>query len=301
MKAALDKLITIGIFPLTFGAAMLTSYYLAQQGVPVEFALGGVTLTAMFIIAVFERIHPHVLSWNQSQDDVGTDFVHLLISQIALPRLLEVVMAVLFLGLAVKISHWLGHTIWPSHWNIAAQLVLAMVISQFGEYWVHRSLHTVPWLWRFHATHHSPGRLYWLNAARFHPVDTLLLQFVSSLPLLLLGTGETVLLLTLTWSAVHGLFQHSNIRMKLGPLNYIFSMAELHRWHHSLDVKEANNNYGNNIILYDIIFGTMYYPKDKEASANIGLSNLDNFPKKYWGQIMSPFRWEKTAARPYAD
>ena len=37
----------------------------------------------------------------------------------------------------------------------------------------------------------------------------------------------------------------------------------------------------------------VYYPKDKEASADIGLSGMKNFPKGYLGQIASPFRWKK--------
>ena len=70
-------------------------------------------------------------------------------------------------------------------------------------------------------------------------------------------------------------------------------MAELHRWHHSLKIEEANTNYGNNILFWDIIFGTVYYPKDKEASEHIGLSDIDNFPTGYASQVLSPFQWKR--------
>jgi sterol desaturase/sphingolipid hydroxylase (fatty acid hydroxylase superfamily) len=170
-------------------------------------------------------------------------------------------------------------------------LVLTMLVSQFGEYIAHRSMHEVPLLWRLHATHHSPGRLYWLNAARFHPIDTALLFFLGTTPLVLLGAPAEMFLLLLVWTSVHGLFQHCNIRLRLGPLNYVFSMAELHRWHHSLKLEEANANYGNNILFWDLVFGTVHYPKDRAASADIGLSDLPDFPKDYLGQVLSPWRW----------
>jgi sterol desaturase/sphingolipid hydroxylase (fatty acid hydroxylase superfamily) len=66
-------------------------------------------------------------------------------------------------------------------------------------------------------------------------------------------------------------------------------MAELHRWHHSLDIEEANRNYGNNILFWDIVFGTVYWPKDRDASATIG-NNIPDYPKGYLGQLMAPFR-----------
>ena len=65
-----------------------------------------------------------------------------------------------------------------------------------------------------------------------------------------------MLLLYTVWVSVHGLFQHCNVRLRLGPLNYIFSMCELHRWHHSLKLEEANSNYGNNILFWDLVFDT---------------------------------------------
>ena len=34
------------------------------------------------------------------------------------------------------------------------------------QYWVHRVLHTVPWLWKFHAVHHSTAAMGWLAGSR---------------------------------------------------------------------------------------------------------------------------------------
>ncbi len=54
------------------------------------------------------------------------------------------------------------------------QIPLVIVLSDLGFYWTHRMFHAVPWLWRFHAIHHSIEELDWLAAARVHPVDQIL-------------------------------------------------------------------------------------------------------------------------------
>jgi sterol desaturase/sphingolipid hydroxylase (fatty acid hydroxylase superfamily) len=187
-----------------------------------------------------------------------------------------------------------GPRFWPGDAPLLLQLVLALLVTQFFEYWWHRLSHEHPILWRLHATHHSPQRLYWLNAGRFHPLDTVGSVSVSLLVVICLGAeGDLVVMLGI-WVAVHGLYQHCNVDLRLGPLNYIFSMAELHRWHHSRVLEEANANYGNNIILWDLVFGTFYWPQDRQPSSHIGLSDHPNFPTEYWGQVMSPFRWHSS-------
>jgi sterol desaturase/sphingolipid hydroxylase (fatty acid hydroxylase superfamily) len=50
-------------------------------------------------------------------------------------------------------------------------------------------------LWRFHATHHSAPRLYWLNASRFHFVDIALNNVAAFVPLVALGAGIEVFVL----------------------------------------------------------------------------------------------------------
>ena len=88
-------------------------------------------------------------------------------------------------------------------------------------------MHENATLFRLHATQRAAA--YWLNSTRFHPLDNVLMYGLQVTPLLLLGVS--VLAGFTVWSLVHGFFQHANIDVRLGPLNYLFSMAELHRWH----------------------------------------------------------------------
>ena len=106
-----------------------------------------------------------------------------------------------------------------------------------------------------------------------------------------LGCPSEVVALFATLSAVHGYFQHANLKIRIGWLNYVFSMAELHRWHHSKTVEEANHNYGQNVILWDLVFGTFYWPADREPPEEIGIPDLPAFPMTYFRQLASPFTW----------
>jgi ornithine lipid hydroxylase len=286
--------LTYFLFPTAFCGALYGAHWGAEQGFEHGLVLAVITVLTVLLIGLVERIHPAHETWRKPHGDVGTDAMHALISQIILPKAMEIGLQGLVLTFAILLSESMGGAFWPSSWPVAVQLFLALMITQFGEYWWHRLAHQVPLFWRFHAVHHSSERLYWLNAARFHPVDTGVSYFISLASLGVLGLEPEILLLVTTWIAVHGLFQHCNIHLRLGPLNYIFSMAELHRWHHSLILEEANSNYGNNIIFWDLVFGTFFYPKDRDALSTIGISDMPNFPKKYIAQIMVPFRWRRT-------
>jgi sterol desaturase/sphingolipid hydroxylase (fatty acid hydroxylase superfamily) len=90
------------------------------------------------------------------------------------------------------------------------------------------------------------------------------------------------------------------MKVRCGPLNWIFSMAELHRWHHSRLVRESNTNYGQTLILWDIVFGTRFLPTDREPPPDIGIANLDAFPMTWWAQMLSPFRWSRIRAESAA-
>jgi len=68
-------------------------------------------------------------------------------------------------------------------------------------------------------------------------------------------------------------------------------MTELHRWHHSRSIEEANHNYGGNLILWDVLFGTRFLPRDREPPAEIGIGDLPAFPMGFWANLAAPLRW----------
>ncbi|HCP47674.1 MAG TPA: hypothetical protein DIU15_16655 [Deltaproteobacteria bacterium] len=285
------RALTYLLFPVVFFGALCLGGWALTSGADRTLVLVGIAVCTAALLAAVERVHPAYDSWKRSHGDLVTDAIHVGVSNALVPKGLELAILASLATLAADQAEVLGLGVWPRHWPMALQLVLAMVVGQLPEYWWHRLAHTVPLLWRFHAVHHSSQRLYWLNAARFHPIDTAVSYVLSFGTLTVLGASPEAMMLMAIWVAVHGLFQHCNVHLRLGPLNWIFSMAELHRWHHSLSVEEANNNYGNNILFWDIVFGTVYWPRDRDAAEAIGLADLPAFPQHYWGQLAAPFRW----------
>ncbi len=118
-----------------------------------------------------------------------------------------------------------------------------------------------------------------------------------------LGLKKEVLALYFVFYSINGFFQHSNIKLKFGLLNYVFSTAELHRWHHSRVTSESNTNYGNNIILWDILFGTWYCPQNRIVD-ELGLHNR-NYPYSFVSQLKTPYidgvNERDTALLSYSD
>ena len=277
------------------GTLALALLLLPVLGAPLTLVVGqGVGAIA---VAVAERLRPFRPEWNRSHGDVGTDVAHVLVSGGGAAQLARPVAAALGVAIAGALSRHLGLDVWPRAWPLLAQLALALVIAELPQYWLHRWQHEHDWLWRFHSVHHSAPRLYWLNAARFHPVDLGLLYLVGYVPLIALGCPEETIMLFALFDAVFGMLQHGNIDVRLGWLNRVFSMAEPHRWHHSRVLDEANTNYGSNLIVWDLVFGTFFLPGDRQPPAAIGIADMPAFPQTWAAQMAAPFRWRSLPRR----
>jgi len=261
---------------------------------PVIFGLLAVTLLEIFT--------PERTVWRPQASEIGNDAAYMAAIQILLPRLLAFLFA-LSLVEPLRSSGWLLENHWPHLWPIGYQVIAMILAADFFRYWLHRFAHEYDFLWRFHAVHHSVPKLYWLNVGRFHYVDKSLQFLFDALPFILLGVSGEVLALYFVFYSVNGFFQHSNIRLRLGFLNYIFSTAELHRWHHSRITAESNTNYGNNIILWDILFGTWFLPTDRKVD-ELGLHNT-HYPYSFVDQLKAPYidgiNERDTAVLKYGD
>ncbi|MCO4762558.1 MAG: sterol desaturase family protein [Myxococcales bacterium] len=276
------------IFPMVLSIGLFcTAYFSGRVDNPMSAAIA-VSLSSMALIALLERIIPYRRDWNQARGDVATDVWHTLLNQILLSRGLNIAWTFLLLGAAAQLSTRAGGSLWPHHWPAFAELVLMLVVAEFGRYWCHRLSHRNKWLWRLHAVHHSPSRLYFLNAGRVHALEKVLYIIPEVVPFVLLGTNVECLALYGTFNSIQGLFQHANINVRLGPLNYFFSMSELHRWHHSKIVEESDHNFGNNLSVWDVVFRTWYLPKDRHVGP-LGL-RADGYPESFGGQLAAPFQ-----------
>jgi sterol desaturase/sphingolipid hydroxylase (fatty acid hydroxylase superfamily) len=282
-------------FPVVTGAALVLAIGLMNRGIDPIVAFVSAQIPAFLAVIGLERLAPYHSDWNRNHQDISVDVRHLITVTLT-GAFAEPVLR----WIAVMLATWLlgdfALGVWPSGWPLVLQLALALVIGELGQYWAHRLGHEVDWLWRFHALHHSAPRLYWLNAARFHPVDILIGNAAYLIPLVALGAGRDVLALWILFAAIHGVFQHCNVPVRIGPLNWIFSMAELHRWHHSRLVDESNTNYGQNLIVWDVVFGTRFLPADRQPPLDIGLAGLPAFPTTFLAQELSPLHWNAIKA-----
>jgi sterol desaturase/sphingolipid hydroxylase (fatty acid hydroxylase superfamily) len=229
---------------------------------------------------------PYRLSWRPSQREVAEDSVFLALVHVMWPKLLSIGMAFVLFDLWNG-REWLTYVIWPREWPVPMQAMMMALMVDSTRYWLHRISHEWGPLWRFHAVHHSPHRLYALNVGRFHPIDKGLQFLLDSMPFIIMGVPPAVLSLYFVFYAVNGFFQHSNADVKLGWLNYLMSGPELHRWHHSMWAQESNTNYGNHLIVWDWLFGTRYLPSDREVES-LGLVNR-RYPTAFLAQMSAPF------------
>ena len=289
-------------FPLVLIGTPYIIYLLVGNGSSVALTTYIVAVGVGLLFWLMEWLMPFKKHWNHSHGDIATDLTSGIVAYIILPIFLKPLYIALLAGGAAWLSVQWGGAIWPSDWPIVAQLILLLVIGDAGRYWGHRLAHTLPFLWDFHAVHHSTKRLYWWNATRQHPVDKAWFTFTEMLFPVLLGADGIVLSMYFGVTVVCGFSQHCNINLKLGPLYWFFNVVDLHRWHHSKKIGESNNNYGNNLIIFDRLFGTYFHP-ERQTDPNlhieeIGLLNPD-YPENYLGQLKAPF--QKGMDKPQED
>jgi sterol desaturase/sphingolipid hydroxylase (fatty acid hydroxylase superfamily) len=279
------------VMPATLAAALGVALFALSRGVAVTVILPLVFFASIAWVAWLERVLPYRPEWNRARGDLLADALYFPTTSavIGLMRPLVATAGVAFAGL---VSDRFGVGLWPRDWPLLLQLPLAWAVVELFAYWPHRWLHEVPWLWRLHATHHSPERLYWLNATRAHPLEHVFRSCFGMLPLALAGASLELILLQTITDAVVGLFQHANVDIRLGPLDYVFSAAPVHRWHHSRTREEADHNYGDTFIFWDLVFGTYYHPREREVEA-LGIAGLEGFPRGYLAQLAAPFRWRE--------
>jgi len=272
-------------YPLAMLGAVCSYLCLVDGGMtPAVAAYIPIVLSGL-VIVLLEFLFPARMDWKPRLTDVLSDAAFMAVVQVALARLLGLVGV---LWIAAWAHEHLQNTLWPSEWPLIVQIILMVLAVDLMRYWLHRAAHTYMPLWKLHEVHHSPDIIYVLNVGRFHPLEKVLQFSLDSVPFLLLGVAPEVLAGYFVFYSVNGFFQHSNLRLRYGWLNYIVGSAETHRWHHARDPKAAYCNFGNTVIIWDLLFGTWHLPKGNGVG-DIGIPDR-SYPKGFLAQMAMPFR-----------
>ena len=175
------------------------------------------------------------------------------------------------------------------------QALVVIVVIDFFFYWMHRAKHRWDWWYRLHETHHSSEDLDWFSSVRFHPLEKILDRVIYLLPLTFLGAGPAALLILSIVDAAIASFSHANVRLRLGPLVYIIVGPEMHRWHHARNPEGQQSNFGNNLSIFDWIFGTARL--HDEEPAEFGIDDR-SFPE---GNLVKQFFFAFRRQQPVAE
>ena len=136
------------------------------------------------------------------------------------------------------------------------QLLLCVFVADFVEYWAHRAYHEVPFLWKFHAVHHSSEVMDWIAGSRLHMLEIILTRVLILGALYVVGFSKPVLDAYIIIVGFQAVFNHSNVHINWGPLRRIFVTPDFHHWHHSSDDEAIDKNYAAHFAFIDWIFGT---------------------------------------------
>jgi sterol desaturase/sphingolipid hydroxylase (fatty acid hydroxylase superfamily) len=213
------------------------------------------------------------------------------------PLLLQLLLVLPLAIIARTIHHWEPNPLytWMASLPMYVRFGLAIVVGEVGAYWGHRWSHEIPFLWRFHAVHHSAEAMDWLVNTRAHPLDLGFTRICGLVLIYLVGLAQPndatdiVPILYAIGGKVWSFFIHANLNWRLGFVERLISTPAFHHWHHNNDDREAiDKNYAAILPIMDILFGTFYLPKTR-------------FPQKYGietpigtsftRQLLQPLRW----------
>ncbi len=140
-----------------------------------------------------------------------------------------------------------------------AAFALSLLALDLAIYFQHVMFHAVPILWRLHRVHHADPDFDVTTGARFHPVEILLSMLVKLAAIALIGAPAAAVLAFEILLNACAMFNHGNVAIPAAldrALRRLIVTPDMHRIHHSMEMAEANSNFGFNLAWWDRLFGT---------------------------------------------
>lgn len=201
----------------------------------------------------------------------------------------------LFAGATLGVTEWsAGAGFGLLHLSLLASLPIwleysiAILVFDAWQYLWHRLNHRIPFLWRFHAVHHSDAAMDATTGLRFHTGEILLSSTARLvvLPILGLSIGQVLAYEAVLLPII--LFHHSNMRMpkELDRIARSVIVTPWMHWvHHSDWQPETDSNYSSIFSWWDRLFGSFRLRSDP-SGIRLGLGQ----PESEWRTVRGVIR-----------
>src|SRR2546423_3940652 len=143
------------------------------------------------------------------------------------------------------------------------QFLAVLALADLTQYWIHRSFHRLPFLWRLHAVHHSSTAMDWLAGSRMHPFDALATRAGVMTVLVLAGASAPAVALYLAFVSFHAVFIHANFGGRLIWLDPLLATPRFHHFHHAAEGEAIDKNFAVHLPVLDRLFRTRFLPEDR--------------------------------------
>jgi sterol desaturase/sphingolipid hydroxylase (fatty acid hydroxylase superfamily) len=168
------------------------------------------------------------------------------------------------------------------------QLLLCILVADLMQYWTHRAYHEVPFLWKFHAVHHSAKTMDWIAGSRMHVLELIFTRVLVLGPLYVFGFSKGVMDAYIIVVGFQAVFNHANVHLPWGPLRYLIVTPDFHHWHHSSDREALDRNYAAHYAFLDYVFRTAV-KSDRQFPKDYGVLG-DYMPDGFVKQQLFPFK-----------
>ena len=289
MRTATQRVLASSLWPLGL-ALQVSAVAVAGWADPdsVGRAMGATTVAFLIVLLGLEQILPYRRDWSVRGDrEIWRDLGH---SVLYISLGANLAQMVFLTGLTAALSCLripAGLGLWPVGSSMLVQIAGVVLLGDFLEYWYHRLVHTVPWLWPVHAIHHTPIRLNALKGPRHHVIYFLGRGAFVWAPLLVIGVPARLVAWQFAAEVLVGTLAHANIAFEIPAfVHRVLVTPEVHRIHHSVDAREGNSNYSTVFPIWDLLFGTYTDPR-LVGVRETGI-DPDPVPRRFLAELLSP-------------
>lgn len=163
---------------------------------------------------------------------------------------------------------------------VALYTFTIFICEDFSRFLVHYLYHKVPFLWRFHAIHHSAKIMTPFTLYRVHFIE----YFINSCrAVFVIGTVSGIFIycfdgaisvyevlgvsvFNVAFNVLGANLRHSHIWLSFGKLEHVFISPAQHQIHHSSAKHHLDKNFGASLAIWDKLFGSWVISKGESVS-----------------------------------